>query len=98
MLGSHWKPPDRFSLHSCSKFRQHMESERVTLAEILEVLGLLDKKGQWVEGRPGDSVKRNELRERGSLLPLRNVWAVGPVLLCKALFDSFNLNGGFLLG
>lgn len=34
----------------------------------------------------------------GELLTFRNVWAAGLVLLCKASFDSFDLNGGFSFG
>lgn len=45
--------------------------------------------------------KRERQAERGErmreLLTLRIVWAVASVFLCKASFDSLDLNGGFSL-
>lgn len=46
--------------------------------------------------RKRDGQAKRAERIRG-LLTLRIVWAVASVFLCKALFDSFDLNGGFSL-
>lgn len=48
--------------------------------------------------KSGRQRKRKRAEGMRELLTLRIVWAVGLVLLCRASFDSFDLNGGFSLG
>lgn len=92
MTGSH-------SLSASNKFSRYRGSGQVTLAEIMELSGLMEgEREAKMERREEWETERGRAERMRELLTLRIVWAVGLVLLCEASFDSFDLNGGFSLG
>lgn len=83
-----------YSLSASNHFSRYTGSGQVTLAEIMELSGLMEEE----KCKNGKEKARERAERMRELLTLRIVWAAGLVLLCEASFDSFDLNGGFSLG